>query len=381
VPSNKNKGVPPSPFSSGRDRIMTPEERRALAKTSLPADVSVIGRTKAVLKPAEEDHSARVVDIKISKLRPFKGQPIQPYTGKRKDDLVNSIKEHGMMQPIIVRPLEDDICEVLIGHNRLDAAAIAKIDEVSCIIKEGMTDDEALYFFIHSNLCQKAFSEYLPSEKAAILGLLYDSMKRQGKRTDLFKELEMLSNPDDIKENSTCCQVGEKLNEKTNKKVGDAYDTSPRTISRLLRLRELIPELLERLDNKEIGLVPTVSLSFLRKQEQQDLEGLLAEGEGKFNVDIDKADELKTCSESGHLSIDKIYEILTSKKGTAVVRVSQKIINKYFAQDQKPAEINRHLDKALGLYQGIESCKSLDDAIGICKMYLDPKILGVRRTN
>lgn len=133
-----------------------------------------------------------VVRIAVEQLVPFHEHPFKLYEGQRLDDMVESIKEHGIMIPILVREHKDKY-EILSGHNRLNAAVMAGLKEVPAIIKVGLTEKEAYTYVIETNLIQRGFSELLPSEQAAALAVEYDKVISQGKRNDIIREIEKLS--------------------------------------------------------------------------------------------------------------------------------------------------------------------------------------------
>lgn len=141
----------------------------------------------------------------------------------------------------------------------------------------------------------------------------------------------------------------------TTEKVGEKYNLSKNTVARYIRLTELIPELLARVDNEEIAFIPAVALSFIKKPEQQDIERIIADN--NFKVDMVKADILRSNSESGSLASDRIYAILSGELGKkkksnkpAPIKIKPKVISRFFSQEQKPAEIEDVIEKALELY-------------------------------
>src|SRR5690554_1274394 len=161
----------------------------------------------------DEDHNqkAGVTEIELSKLKPFKNHPFKLYEGERLNDMVESIKEHGVITPLIVRPLNDGKYEILSGHNRANSAKLAGLETVPVVIKENLTDEEAMLIVTETNLIQRSFSELTHSEKARILAERHKAIKEQGRKTDLIKEIEMLSRADDLEENSDLGQFGPKL--------------------------------------------------------------------------------------------------------------------------------------------------------------------------
>lgn len=297
-------------------------------------------------------HKNGITDLEISNLVTFENHPFKLYEGERLNDMVSSIKELGVILPIVVRK-KGEVLEILSGHNRVNAAKLAGLSRVPAVIKEGLTEDEAKLIVTETNLLQRSFSDLNYSEKAIALKIHYNAIKQQGKRNDLINEIEVLSNPHKINSLSSCSQVGNKS--KSISKVGEQYDLSKNTVARYLRLNELIPELLERVDNEDIAFIPAVALSFINKAEQKEIERIIAEN--NFKVDMIKADILRSNSELGNLSVDKIYAILsgelTKKKKSnkpEAVKVKPKIIARFFTQEHKAAEIEEVIEKALELY-------------------------------
>ena len=296
---------------------------------------------------------AGVTEIEITKLVPFKNHPFKLYEGERLKDMVTSIKELGVILPVVVRPMDNGCNEILSGHNRVNAAKIAGLEKVPTIIKEGLSDEEANLIVTETNLLQRSFSDLSYSERAIALNTHYNAIKQQGKRNDLINEIEMLSKLHDFNKDGASGQVVQKSF--SREKAGENYNFSGRTVSRYIRLTELIPELLARVDIEDIAFIPAVALSFIKKAEQQDIERIIAEN--NFKIDMVKADILRSNSESGSLTPDRIYAVLSGELGKkkksnkpASIKIKQKVILRFFTQEQKPAEIEDVIEKALELF-------------------------------
>lgn len=181
------------------------------------------------VQTADEKNGLQFIAPK--KIRTFLNHPFRLYDGERLDDLVESVKANGILIPTIVRKIEKDEngyeYEMLAGHNRQNAAIIADLEVIPCIVKENITDEEAWIYVIETNVMQRSFTDMLPSEKAAVLALRYSKMFSQGKRNDIIEELKRLENPDYIRENSTCGSDCHKL--KNRDKVGAEYSLSGRS--------------------------------------------------------------------------------------------------------------------------------------------------------
>ncbi|PKM52498.1 MAG: chromosome partitioning protein ParB [Firmicutes bacterium HGW-Firmicutes-7] len=302
--------------------------------------------------------------LSINKLKPFLNHPFKLYQGDRLKDMIESIKAHGIITPVIVRPLDDGY-EILSGHNRINAAKLANIENVPVIIKENLTDDEAMLIVTETNLIQRSFTDLSYSERARVLTEHYKAIKEQGKRIDLeieisaekqrkidiINEIEMLSNPDKINENLDLGQIGP--NAYSREKVASSYDLSPRAVSRYLRIDTLINSLKERIDNSQIPFISGVDLSFLKDSEQETVEDILASH--GFKIDLKKSEALKEQSQNKKLTYEKAYSILSGKnldkpKKVKAFKVSPKIASKYFKENQTQREIEGIIDEALNQY-------------------------------
>lgn len=308
------------------------------------------------------------VEISIGKLIPFKGHPFKLYQGERLQGLVDSIREIGVILPVVVRPIKDGDYEILSGHNRVNAARIAGLDIVPAIIKEGLTEEEANLIVTETNLLQRSFSDLSHSERAIALKRHYDNIKEQSKKAqlknaqnleikrklDFINEIERLSKSPSSESYETLSQVATKKARPTEK-VGQQYALSKDTVARYLRLHELIPGILQRVDNEEIAFIPAVTLSFLKKPEQEDLENALCQK--KYTINMAKAIQLRTFSETSGLDIEKIKAILSgeiNKKKrphkAMEVKVKAKVISRFFKPEQNETEIQGVIEKALEMY-------------------------------
>ena len=309
----------------------------------------------AVIPAVNVDGKNQIKYIAPSKIRAFKNHPFRLYDGERLDDLIASIKENGILAPTIVRKIEKDEngyeYEMLAGHNRQNAAVIAELKEIPCIVKENISDEDAWIYVIETNVMQRSFTDMLPSEKAAVLGLRYSKMFSQGKRNDIIDELNRLENPHYIRENSTCGNDFHKL--KSRDKVGAEYSLTGRSIANYIRVNSLIPTLKKRLDDGEIILMAAVGLSYLSNESQEYVEAVLCESELK--VDVKKASLLREYGKK--LYKDTVYEILSGVKNRKPksnvpppVKIKHTVYSKYFSPETKASEIEKIIDKALALY-------------------------------
>lgn len=295
--------------------------------------------------------------ISFDKIRPFKNHPFHLYKDERLEDLVESIKANGILMPMIVRTIESDengfTYEMLAGHNRLNGAKIAGLKEGPCIVKDNLSDEEALMYVVETNVIQRSFTDMLPSEKATVLSLRHSKMFSQGKRNDIIDELKRLENPEYKGNDETSAPVGQKLT--SREKIANEYGLSKNTVARLLRIDKLIGELKDRVDDNEISLRCAVDLSYLNNQEQEEVEKILSENE--FKVDMKKTEMLRNYSTNSKLNEKTMYQILSGeinkkpKSSTAPpIKIKHKIYSKYFSPDTKTSEMERVVEEALELY-------------------------------
>lgn len=307
-----------------------------------------------------------VSSIPIAKIRFYKDHPFRLYEGERLTDMADSIQSNGVLIPVIVRKIDVDEngCqyEMLAGHNRMNAALMIGMDQLPSIIKEQLTDEEALMYVVETNVLQRSFSDMLPSEKAKVLSLRYSDMFSQGKRNDIVEELKQLENPDYDKEKSTSPLIGTKL--RSDEKLGLEYGLAKNTVARLLRIDKLMPSIKKRLDDGELGLYPAVSLSYLPAAEQSIVESLLSGHAYKLNMK--KAEVLRDCS--GKLTVEHATKILSGEAARkprgntpAPFKLKHKVYAKYFNPQSKAAEVEEIIDKALAMYFSLQRQKKFDE--------------------
>lgn len=298
-------------------------------------------------------------ELDIKNLVPFNNHPFKIYEGQRLDDMVQSIKELGVLLPIIVRKvvsITEEKYEILSGHNRVNAAKLAGLEKVPAIIKENLSDDEALLIVTETNLMQRSFSDLSISEKAKSLKVHYDALSNQGMRTDILEQIKKHLNTDDFNDNSTSCQFGTKL--RTDEKLGEKYNLSRRSVARFIKINELNSELLEQVDEGDIPFVAGVELAFLKEEEQQDLFEILSEEE--YKIDLKKSKALKEESRNSNLTPDRIRLILSGeldkkkKKGDVSIKIKEETIQTYF-KGKNNKEIQETIAKAIVKYfEGVE---------------------------
>ena len=268
-----------------------------------------------------------VTMLSIDSIKPFHDHPFHLYEGDRLDDMIQSIRDHGILNPVIVRTTEDGY-EMLSGHNRQNAARLAGFTEIPAIIKTDLPDTDAYVYVIETNLMQRSFTDLLPSEKAAVMAAHYDKVCCQGKRNDIIRELQILSGADP---NDTCCHNGNKL--KSLDVIASEYGFSSRNAARYLRLNHLIQPFKNLIDENKIALLAAVDVSYLTEEEQQMLWNIV-ERQG-LKVKPVYAEKLRKAS--GSLTEEKMAEILEAlqvkhTEGNAGVsfKLPKSICSKYF---------------------------------------------------
>ena len=267
----------------------------------------------------------RVVELPLVDLHPFRNHPFKVLDDEKMEDTAQSIREHGVLVPAIVRPREEGGYEIVAGHRRHFASQIAGLDTMPAIIRE-LDDDAATIIMVDSNLQRETL---LPSERAWAYKMKLDAMKRQGKRTDL-----------------TCGQVGHK-SEKSVMRVADEAGESVKQVQRFIRLTELIPPLLDMVDERKIAFNPAVELSYLKPEEQVEL--LDAMDSEQATPSLSQAQRLKKFSLEGHLSIDVMRAIMSEEKKGELDRITLTgdKVNKYFPRSYTPQQKEQVILKLL----------------------------------
>ncbi len=218
--------------------------------------------------------------LDIDAIRPFRDHPFHLYEGERLDDMVESIKEHGILNPIIVRKMHFGY-EMLSGHNRQNAGKLAGLKEIPAIVKENLPDAEAYVYVIETNLMQRSFTDLAITEKAAVLAERYDKVLYQRKKDEIISEIKALENgfePDTEKGGHS-----DHLS-KNRDNIGQEYGLSGSSVARLLRVNQLIPELKDLVDKGELQLMAAVQLSFMPEAAQK----LAMEASAKSGIKINK---------------------------------------------------------------------------------------------
>jgi ParB family chromosome partitioning protein len=291
-----------------------------------------------------------VTKLKLETLVPFKNHPFKLYEGDRFNDMVESIKNLGVIVPIVVRK-KGLRYEILSGHNRVNSAKVAGLDEIPAVVKEGLTEEEAILIVTETNLMQRSFSDLAHSERATVIATRHNAMKGQGIRNDLLNEIEKLSKAPGLAIDETCGPLDHKL--KTRDKVGEEYGLSPRSITRYIRLNYLNSKLKDLVDEGKIAMRAGVDLSYLINDSQEMIEAIISEN--TFKVDMKKASTLRAFDKSEKLTWDKAVSIISGEvtkkeKKPAAIKIQPQIISKYFRPNENKKDIEKVIEKALEMY-------------------------------
>ena len=263
--------------------------------------------------------------LKTKDLYPFPDNPFHVVEDETLSELAESIKEFGIVTPIITRPKEDgNGYEVIAGQRRVRASELAGINTVPAFVLP-LDRDRAIITLVDSNLQRE---NILPSERAFAYRMKSEAMKRQGFRTDL-----------------TSSQVVTKL--RTDDKVAQGFGVGRMTVQRFIRLTELIPPILQMVDEGKIALTPAVELSFLKKDEQENLFATMESEEA--TPSLSQAQRMKSLSQSGRLDMDTIFAIMTEEKGNQkeTLKINTSKLKKYFPKDTTPKQMEETIIRLL----------------------------------
>ena len=268
--------------------------------------------------------------LPISKLKPFSKHPFKLYENEKMLGLADSIKEQGVIVPILVRPINDEKYdyEIIAGHNRVHASRLAGMDEIPCNVRD-MDDESATIAMIDTNLQQR--ETILPSEKAWAYRYKLEAIRRKtGRKTN-------------------GAQVDTHLiGIKSKDIIANASKESAATIQRYIRLTNLMPEFLNKVDERKLSFIPAVELSYLTQEQQQWLYDILTREE-KFGIPVKQASKLKGISQNGELTYDKIDKIIIEKnhEPPKAIKVPYKAVKEFFPPDTTPKEYEKTIQKAL----------------------------------
>ena len=274
----------------------------------------------------ESRQTEQIQQIPISELHPFKDHPFKVLDDEAMQRTVESVAQFGVLAPLVVRPREEGGYEIISGHRRQHAAELAGLKTLPVIVRN-MDDDQAVIQMVDSNLQRESI---LPSERAFAYKMKLDAMNHQGIRGD-----------------STCGQIGHKSRDIIAAEAGD----SARNVQRFIRLTNLIPELLELVDQKKISFNPAVELSYLTDSEQRDFFEAMQDTQNAPS--LSQAQRIKKLSQAGKCSYDAIYDIMGEEKKAEMDRVTIKndVLRKYFPKSYTPRQMEETILKLLEQWQ------------------------------
>ena len=293
----------------------------AKAKTSITTE----NRSGSAADAAAKEQRT---EMPLSDLHPFEGHPFKVLDDELMGQTVESIKQIGVVSPLIVRPDPEGGFEILSGHRRLHAAQLAGLETVPVIVKE-MDDDAAIIFMVDSNLQRE---NILPSERAFSYKMKLEAMKHQGERGDL-----------------TSAQVGPKS--WAAQVVAEEAGDSKSQVKRFIRLTNLIPEILDMVDEKKIAFNPAVELSYLKPSEQKEF--LEAMDYAQASPSLSQAQRLKKLSQEGSCTLDAMCEVMNEIKKDELdhVTIKNEVLRKYFPKSYTPKQMQDTIIRLLEKWQ------------------------------
>lgn len=270
----------------------------------------------------QEDKLERVQEIPVTELKPFQNHPFKVLQGEEMDRLCESIREYGVLSPLMARSLKNGGYEIISGHRRKIAAELLGMEKLPVLVRE-MTDDEAVILMVDSNIQRE---NLLPSEKAFAYKMKLEAMKHQGKALD-----------------SACAQVGHKSRDIIAEQSGESREQ----IRRYIRLTELAPPLLELVDQKRIAFSPAVELSYLTKQEQAELWSLIESED--CTPSFSQSVRMKKLSQEAKLTPEVIYAVMTEEKPNQKEQVCIQTdkLKKYFPRGYTASQMEAAILKLL----------------------------------
>ena len=279
----------------------------------------------------QEQQREQVQQIPIGELFPFKNHPFKVLDDESMQRTVESVEQYGVLSPLIARPRPEGGYEIISGHRRQHAAQLAGLDTLPVIVRN-MDDDAAVLLMVDSNLQRE---NILPSERAFAYKMKLEAIKNQGARSDL-----------------TCGQIGRKLNgAKARDIVADESGDNARNVQRFIRLTNLVPELLDMVDEKKIAFNPAVELSYLDESQQRDF--LEAMNDTQNAPSLSQAQRLKKLAQEGHFSYDVAFAVMGEEKKDELDKVVIKndTLRKYFPRSYTPKQMEDTIIKLLEQWQ------------------------------
>ena len=276
----------------------------------------------------QEEQREQVQQIPIDELHPFTNHPFKVLDDEAMTRTVESIAQYGVLAPLIARPRPEGGYEIISGHRRQYAAKLAGLDTLPVIVRQ-MSDDAAVILMVDSNLQRE---HILPSERALAYKMKLEALKNQGARSDL-----------------TSCQVGTKF--RADESLAEDSGESARNVQRFIRLTNLIPELLDMVDEKKISFNPAVELSYLDESQQRDF--LEAMEDTQNAPSLSQALQLKKIAQQGEFSYEKAFDVMGQEKKSEkdTVTIKNETLRKYFPRSYTPKQMEEKIIQLLDAWQ------------------------------
>ena len=299
-----------------------------MPKSSVNASLSSYDDIFSTEESRQEEQREQVRQIPIGELFPFKNHPFKVLDDDSMSDTVESVKQYGVLSPLIARPRPKGGYEIISGHRRQHAAELAGLETLPVIVRQ-MDDDAAIILMVDSNLQRE---HILPSERAFAYKMKLDAMKNQGTRSDL-----------------TSTQVVSKL--RSNEKLGAENNQSRETVRRFIRLTNLIPELLDMVDNKTVSFNPAVEISYLSPEQQQEV--IRAMDDTQNFPSVSQAKRIKKLAQDGTFTTETVVAIMGEEKKSELdtVTIKNDTLRKYFPRSYTPKQMEDTIIKLLEQWQ------------------------------
>jgi len=299
-----------------------------MPKSSVNASLSSYDDIFSTEESRQEEQREQVQQIPIGELYPFKNHPFKVLDDDSMSDTVESVKQYGVLSPLIARPRPKGGYEIISGHRRQHAAELAGLETLPVIVRQ-MDDDAAIILMVDGNLQRE---HILPSERAFAYKMKLDAMKNQGTRSDL-----------------TSTQVVSKL--RSNEKLGAENNQSRETVRRFIRLTNLTPELLDMVDNKTVSFNPAVELSYLSPEQQQEV--IRAMDDTQNFPSVSQAKRIKKLAQDGTFTTETVVAIMGEEKKSELdtVTIKNDTLRKYFPRSYTPKQMEDTIIKLLEQWQ------------------------------
>ena len=302
-----------------------------MPKSSLSVSLKGADDIFSTEESRQEQQREQVQQISIGELFPFKNHPFKVLDDESMQRTVESVEQYGVLSPLIARPRPEGGYEIISGHRRQHAAQLAGLDALPVIVRQ-MDDAAAVLLMVDSNLQRE---NILPSERAFAYKMKLEALKNQGARSDL-----------------TCGQIGHKLNgAKARDIVADESGDNARNVQRFIRLTNLVPELLDMVDEKKIAFNPAVELSYLDESQQRAF--LEAMNDTQNAPSLSQAQQLKKMAQQGEFSYEKAFDVMGQEKKSEkdTVTIKNETLRKYFPRSYTPKQMEEKIIQLLDAWQ------------------------------